>query len=183
MSMDVFRHCETPLQIDMDPYGEYVYYLWALSGIVWRPLLYSPLGQSYLVGTYVHFLWPFFGSVPSPFINIQRYATPLLIFIQNPDENIKYWPRPTNKILSAGPWIVYGRFPALFITLRSCIARRHRSFPNLSAPTCISYGRCPALFSRFFCSIEMSREPGRSTIVPSFEIVLTSQTIISKRAT
>ena len=52
----------------------------------------------------------------------------------------------------------------------------------LSAPTCISYGRFPALFSRFFCFIEMSREARRSTIAPSFEIVLRSQTIINKRA-
>ena len=75
----------------------------------------------------------------------------LLLRRQNPDENIEYWPRPTNKILSAGP--------------------------------CIGYGRFPTLFSRFFCSIEMSREPRRSAISQSFEIVLTSQTIISKRAT
>ena len=63
LSMGVFRHCLVTL-------------------------LYSPLDQSNLVGTYVHFLWLFFGIVPSPFINIQRYATPLLIFIQNPDETI-----------------------------------------------------------------------------------------------
>ena len=36
----------------------------------------------------MHFLWQFFGIVPSPFINIQRYATPLLIFIQTRDDNI-----------------------------------------------------------------------------------------------
>ena len=30
----------------------------------------------------------------------------LLLRRQNPDENIEYWPRPTNKFLSAGPCIV-----------------------------------------------------------------------------
>ena len=117
-----------------------------------------------------------------------------------------------NQILSAGPCIVYDRFPAVFVRVRSCVAWRHRSFPPLSAPTCIvyghftalfgrpfciplspnqilsaltciSYGHFLALFGRFFCSIETSREPRRFTIAPSFEIVLTSQTIISKRAT
>ena len=63
MSMDVFWQCETPLWIDMDPYGDYMKCLWAFSGIVRTPLLYSPLDQSNLVGTYVHFLWPFSGIV------------------------------------------------------------------------------------------------------------------------
>ena len=95
MSMDVFRQFSSRAfpawrdVTDLFPVvGTYVYCLWPFSGIVRSPLSYSPLDQSNLVGTYVHFLWPFFGIVPSPFINIQRYATPLLIFIQNPDDNI-----------------------------------------------------------------------------------------------
>ena len=118
----------------------------------------------------------------------------------------------TNQILSTVPCFVYGLFPAVFVTVRSCIAWRHQSIPPLSAPTCIiygrfpalfgrpfcialsanqilssptciSYGRFPALFGRFFCSIKTSWEPRRSTIAPSFEMVLTLQTISSKRAT
>ena len=119
-------------------------------------------------------------------IAIQRYCytargrSVLLLRRQNPDENIEYWPRPTNKILSAGPCIVYGRFPALFgrpfsialltnrsvssgpcnvygnfpalfVAVRSCMAWRHRSFPPLSGPTCIIYGRFSALFRSPFC--------------------------------
>jgi hypothetical protein len=119
-----------------------------------RPLLYSPLGQSKLVGTYVHCLWQISGNVkPLPGSIWTRTATTC---------------------------ITYGRFSALF-GRPFCIALSTNQI--LSAPTCISYGRFSALFCRFFCSIETSREPRRFTIAPSFEIVLTSQTIISKRAT
>ena len=76
--------------------------------------------------------------------------------------------------LSGPTCIIYGRFPALF-GRPFCIALSANQI--LSAPTCISYGRFPALFGRFFCSIETSREPRLFTIAPSFEIVLTSQTI------
>ena len=113
-------------------------------------------------------------------IAIQRYCytvrgrSVLLLRRQNPDENIEYWPRPTNKILSAGhfpalfgrpfcialsanqilsagPCIVYGRFPAVFVTALSCKARRHWSVPPLSGPTYIVYGRFTALFGRPCC--------------------------------
>ena len=39
-----------------------MYCLWLFSGIVRSPLLYSPLGQSNLVGGTVYCLWPFSGS-------------------------------------------------------------------------------------------------------------------------
>ena len=113
------------------------------------------VGQSNLVGTYIHCLWQISGNVK-----------PLSGSI---------WTR------TATTCIIYGRFSALFgRPFRTALSANQ----ILSAPTCISYGRFPALFGgRFFCSIETLREPRRFTIAPSFEIVLTSQTIISKRAT
>ena len=141
--------------------GTYVYCLWTFYGIVRSPLLYSPLSQSNLVGGTVYCLWPFSGSFRHcPFL--RSVTSPIL------------------PPLSAPTCIVYGHFTALFGRPFSIPLS-----PNqiLSALTCISYGRFPALFGRFFCSIETSREPRRFTIAPSFEIVLTPQTIISKRAT
>ena len=72
------------------------------------PVLRDITDSSRIVGTYVYCLWTFSGIV----------RTPLLLALS------------VNQILSAGPCIVYGRFPALFVTICSCIAWRHRSFPR-----------------------------------------------------
>ena len=65
--------------------GIYVCCLWTFSDIVRHgPLLYSvtsPISPPPVVGTYVYCLWTFSGIVRTPFINIQRYADPFLIFI------------------------------------------------------------------------------------------------------
>ena len=141
-----FRQCETPLWIDMDPYGDdeqYLYCLWTFwtfYGIVRSPLLYSPLDQSNLVGETVYCLWKFSGNVRHcPFLH--SVTSPIFSPLSAPT-CIAYgrftalFSRPccmslsTNQILSARPCIVYGLFPATFVTVRSCIAWRHRSFPR-----------------------------------------------------
>ena len=95
MSMAIFRHSETTLWIDMNPYCDYVYYLWAFFGIVRSPLLYGPLDQSNLVGGTVYCLWAFSGSFRhGPFLH--GVTSPIF------------------SPLSAPTCIVYGRFPALF---------------------------------------------------------------------
>ena len=93
---------------------------------------------------------------------------PALFGQQNSDENIEYSPRPTNQ--ERVVWTMYCLWTFsgnVFVTGRACIARRHRSFSPLSAPTCIIYGRFTALFERPCC---MALSTNRTLSAPTCNI-------------
>ena len=197
LSMDVFRHCSiTPFVYtslhQSNLVGTYVHFLWPFSSIVrHRPFLHSVTSPflSPLSGPTCIVYGRFSALFGRPFCiplsaNQILSAGPCIISwtfsgIVRHGTFLHSETSPIRPPLSAPTFISYGRFPALF-GRPFCIPLSANKI--LSAGPCIVYGRFPTLFSRFVCSIEMLREPRRSTIVPSFEIVLTSQTIISKRA-